>query len=109
MAPILSHAVDRIGRLRFATKPPQTQLTPSSAIEHEENGVPEASHNRSGSEQPAHDSLENTISSKADSRVSRGRNGLISSRPNSSEPPPANHARRGPGGLPGREPRLVFP
>jgi hypothetical protein len=40
MAPILSHAVDLIGRLRFATKPPRTQLTPSSAIEHEENGVP---------------------------------------------------------------------
>jgi hypothetical protein len=44
MAPILSHAVDLIGRLRFATKPPQTLLTPSSAIEHEENGVPTASH-----------------------------------------------------------------
>jgi hypothetical protein len=40
MAPILSHAADLIGRLRFATKPPQTQLTSWSAIEHEENGVP---------------------------------------------------------------------
>ena len=39
MAPILSHAVDLIGRLRFATKPPQTLLTPWSAIDHEENGV----------------------------------------------------------------------
>jgi len=61
MAPILSHAVDLIGRLRFATKPPQTLLTPWSAIEHEENGVPTASHNRSEPEQPSLDSLENTI------------------------------------------------
>jgi len=40
MASMLSHAADLIGRLRFATKPPRAQLTPSSAIEHEENGVP---------------------------------------------------------------------
>ena len=64
MAPILSHAVDLIGRLRFATKPPQTLLTPWSAIEHEENGVPTASHNHSESEQPFLDSLENSIDRK---------------------------------------------
>ena len=61
MAPILSHAVDLIGRLRFATKPPRTQLTPSSAIEHEENGVPIGIAHRSGTEQPPLDSLENSI------------------------------------------------
>jgi len=65
MAPILSHAADLIGRLRFATKPPQTQLTSWSAIEHEENGVPTQSHNRSRSEQPSLDSLENTIGTTA--------------------------------------------
>ena len=72
IAPILSHAVVLIGRLRFATKPPQTLLTPSSAIEHEENGVPTASHNHSESEQPSLDSLENTIGQKRKSRSANG-------------------------------------
>jgi hypothetical protein len=61
MAPILSHAVDLIGRLRFATKPPQTLLTPLSAAEHEENGVPKASHPTQDPSSRPLDSLENRI------------------------------------------------
>ena len=36
MAPMLSHAVDPMTDCGF-NKPPRTQLTPSSAIEHAEN------------------------------------------------------------------------
>jgi len=39
-APILKHAVDLNRLTAISTKPRHTQLTPSSAIEHEENGVP---------------------------------------------------------------------
>ena len=36
-APILKHAVDLNRPTAISTKPPHTQLTPSSAIEHVEN------------------------------------------------------------------------
>jgi len=64
MAPIVSHAADLIGRLRFATKPPQS---PAHPIECHRARRERCSHSIAKplrTEQPSLDSLENTIGAK---------------------------------------------